>query len=300
MSSPRLPGYAGVARAPFLALPVVLIANGALAQAYSGAFSLTHTLLALIGLIAVHVVVNVRNEVSDFRRGIDLVTQRTPFSGGSGTLPAGRLSSREAAAFGWIALVVGAVIGAYFIAVVGRVMVPILLAGLVMVLFYTPFFASIGVGELAAGAGLGFLPVLGAAVAQAGWAGHAAIPAGIPAFFMTFNLLLLNEFPDEQADRAGGRRNLVLLLGRRGAARVWLAAVLGEALSIGLGVAFGALPIWCLLALLPLVALAPAIRWAIQSPEAPVPIPALGSNVIWNLATNALLAVGFGVAMAVG
>jgi 1,4-dihydroxy-2-naphthoate octaprenyltransferase len=37
---------------------------------------------------------------------------------------------------------------------------------------------------------------------------------------MTFDLLLLNELPDEEADRAGGRRNLVLILGRRAAALV--------------------------------------------------------------------------------
>jgi hypothetical protein len=29
----------------------------------------------------------------------------------------------------------------------------------------------------------------------------------------------------------------------------------------------------------------------------PVPIPALGANVVWNLATNALLAVGLVIAI---
>lgn len=297
MTPPRVIGYAGVARAPFLVLPVVLVANGATAQAWAGEFSWPNTLLALVGLLAMHIVVNVRNEVSDFERGIDLVTERTPFSGGSGTLPAGHLNRKQATAFGWVALLVGAAIGVYFIVQVGAAVVPILLAGLVAVLFYTPFFTNIGIGEIAAGAGLGFLPVVGTAVVQQGHASPSAVAAAIPSFFMTFNLLLLNEFPDENADRAGGRSNLVLLLGRRGAAWFWLGAVAATIIAIIGGVVIGTLPVWCLLALLPVVALGPAIGWAVRDPESPVPLPGLGGNVIWNLATNALLAVGFGIAL---
>ena len=46
-----LKGFAGVARVPFLTLPVVLVAVGASAAAYDGAFSWLRTLLAfLLGL----------------------------------------------------------------------------------------------------------------------------------------------------------------------------------------------------------------------------------------------------------
>jgi hypothetical protein len=38
------------------------------------------------------------------------------------------------------------------------------------------------------------------------------------------------------------------------------------------------------------------LRWVASDPSAPVPIPALGSNVIWNLATNTTLAITLGVA----
>ena len=57
---------------------------------------------------------------------------------------------------------------------------------------------------------------------------------------MTFNLLLLNEFPDEKADRKGGRRHLVILLGRKGAAVVYAAAALATPLSILVGIALKA------------------------------------------------------------
>ena len=85
----QLKAYAGIARAPFLLLPVTLVVCGAGAAAYEGTFDWRPTLLALVALVAAHIGVNSLNEYSDMRRGIDLNTIRTPFSGGSGTLPAG-------------------------------------------------------------------------------------------------------------------------------------------------------------------------------------------------------------------
>jgi 1,4-dihydroxy-2-naphthoate octaprenyltransferase len=108
---------------------------------------------------------------------------------------------------------------------------------------------------------------------------------------MTFNLLLLNEFPDEEADRQGGRRNLVLLFGRRHAAWVYALAAVSVPLSLALAVALGALPAPALVAALPSLVLARPLRWALTHPNDPVPIPALGANVAWNLATNGVLAV---------
>ena len=136
------------------------------------------------------------NEVSDFRTGIDLETERTPFSGGSGTLPAGGMGSRTALVFGLVCSGIGLVIGLWFLWKVGWILLPIILAGAVAVLAYTDLLARIGIGEIAAGFGLGAGPVIGAALVQGGGWSNAAAAASIPAFFMTFNLLLLNEFPD--------------------------------------------------------------------------------------------------------
>jgi hypothetical protein len=38
------------------------------------------------------------------------------------------------------------------------------------------------------------------------------------------------------------------------------------------------------------------MRWAISDPAQPVPIPAMAANVIWNLATNTVLAIALIVA----
>lgn len=288
----------GVARAPFLLLSVTLVAVGSAAGAYDGAFSWLSTVLALVGLVCLHASVNALNEASDMRTGIDLRTLRTPFSGGSGTLPAGLLTPGQARAFGLAMAGLGLLIGIYFLDHIGWALVPILVLGAISVLAYTEVLARAGLGEIFAGLGLGALPVMGAAIVQGGRLGPAGIAAGIPAFLMTFNLLLLNEFPDEAADRSGGRLNLVLALGRPAAALVYAFAAIATPISIVLSVARGALPVLALVGVLPSVLLAGPLRWAFGRSQEPVPLPAMGANVTWNLATNSLLAVALFVAAA--
>ena len=157
-----------------------------------------------------------------------------------------------------------------------------------------------GSGELFAGLGLGPLPVVGTALVQRGTIGPAAWAAGVPAFLMTFNLLLLNEFPDEKADRAGGRRNLVLVFGRRGAALIYIAAAVATPVAIVVAVLARWLPPLALLGALPFWFAIPAVRWAASRSHEAVPIHALTGNVIWNLATNSMLAVGLGLAAYLG
>jgi 1,4-dihydroxy-2-naphthoate octaprenyltransferase len=297
----RLTAYAGVARAPFLLLPFTLVAAGAAAAAYDDRASVLASALALVGLVALHAAVNAFNEASDMRSGIDLQTTRTPFSGGSGTLPSGAIPVREAVWVGAGGSAIGLAVGVYFLTQVGWwPLIGVMALGAVAVLIYTQVFARTGVGEIFAGLGLGLLPVVGTALVQGGTIGPAAWAAGVPAFLMTFNLLLLNEFPDEAADRAGGRLNLVLLLGRRGAALVYVAAAVGTPAIIAAAVLGGWFPALALLGCLPFWFAVPAVRWAASRPGDAVPVPALAGNVIWNLGTNALTAAGLGLAAFLG
>ena len=297
----KIAAWAGVARAPFLLLPVTLVASGVAAAAYDDRAFVLPSLLALVGLVALHAAVNAFNEASDMLTGIDLRTVRTPFSGCSGTLPSGALSVGGARAVGTVGSVVGLAVGCLLIMRVGWWPLALVMAiGATSVLAYTRVFARMGMGEVFAGLGLGLLPVIGTALVQQGVVGPAAWAAGIPACLMTFNLLLLNEFPDEQADRAGGRRNLVLLLGRRPAGWVYALSVAATPLSLLAAVVVGALPALALLGALPTWFAIPAVRWAVAKPAEPIPIPALAGNVIWNLSTNLAVAAGLGLAAALG
>jgi 1,4-dihydroxy-2-naphthoate octaprenyltransferase len=296
----KIGSFLGVARAPFLLLSVTLVMSGAAAGAWQGHFDLPNTLAALVGLVALHVAVNALNEASDMRRGIDLATERTPFSGGSGVLPSGALTVRAATTVGLLGAAIGLACGIWLYSRVGPVLLPYMLVGAVLVLGYTDFLARIGVGEVVAGLGLGALPVAGTVLVQGGGVGLAGWMAAVPAFLMTFNLLLLNEFPDETADREGGRSNLVLLLGRPAAARIYALAALLVPLVILAGVILRTFPWTAVVAVLPSLFLIQPLAWVRQDPDIPVPIPALGSNVAWNLTTNLLLAGGLAAGVLLG
>ena len=78
-------------RPQFLLLSLVLAFLGTSIAWYDGYFHLGYAVLAFIGLLLAHISVNVLNDYFDYRSGIDLETRRTPFSGGSGILPAALL-----------------------------------------------------------------------------------------------------------------------------------------------------------------------------------------------------------------
>ena len=79
-------------RPQFLILSITLVLIGSSAAFFHGYHHIPHTFLALLGLIAFHISVNVLNDYHDYKSGIDLHTQRTPFSGGSGLLPLGKIT----------------------------------------------------------------------------------------------------------------------------------------------------------------------------------------------------------------
>lgn len=287
--------YLGIARVPFLLLPVTLVALGVAAAALDGSVDPVRSLLALVGLVAAHVAVNAFNEASDAESGIDERTESTPFSGGSGTIQEHDLTPRGARRFGLVAAGLAALVGAWFGLVVGPAVVPLVVAGGVFVVGYTDVFARVALGEFVAGLGLGGLPVLGIALVQAGTVGPAAIAVAVPASLLTAALLLLNEFPDEDADRVGGRRNIVLVFGRRRAAWAYILVALAVPGSILVAIAIGTLPLLALLGLAPSVLLARPLSWALDRPSEPVPLPALRDNVGWILATNAALAIAVAI-----
>jgi 1,4-dihydroxy-2-naphthoate octaprenyltransferase len=281
-------------RGPFLLLSFVLVPIGTAIAWQEGSFHLGYFLLAWVGAILAHVSVNVFNEYFDYVSGLDFQTQKTPFSGGSGILTAGLIEPRKAYLLGVACLFLDAVIGAYFVVVQGWGLIPVILLGGLFAYFYTPYLSRWRVGELAAGLGLGSLVVLGAYYVQTGQYTWEVIVASLAPGFLTANLLLLNEFPDVEADMRVGRRNLVMALGRRRAAWLYTSWLACAYLSIVLGVVFGLMPRPALIVLLTVPLAMKAIRGALQHyDDIPKLVPALGANVMTILGTDALLAVGY-------
>jgi 1,4-dihydroxy-2-naphthoate octaprenyltransferase len=280
-------------RPQFLTLSVVLAFLGTAIAWHDGYFNLWHAVLAGIGLLFTHASVNILNDYFDFRSGIDLSTKRTPFSGGSGILPAGLLSPRQVLWLGIIMLLLAVPIGAYFVAVRGWYLLPVLVVGVFFIVMYSPVILKRPWPEWAAGAGLGALPILGLYFAQSGtYTWHIAV-ACIPSAFLVHNLLLLNELPDAEADTLASRRTLPIAIGKKRAAIFYTIVAVAVYVWIIAWVAAQVMPVWTLLALLSLPFTLRAINSALHFNEPSKLMPGMAANVMTVLATQILLGIGY-------
>lgn len=256
--------------------------------------ALLDTLLVFVGALLAHAAVNLLNEYEDFVSGLDLITSRTPFSGGSGALPEtpGAAKRVLVAALGTLALVV--LIGLYFLWQRGLPMLVLGTAGVVLVLTYTRWITRSPLLCLfAPGIGFGPVMILGTLVALEARLDATAITVSVISLLLVSELLLINQIPDAEADRKIGRRHLVITLGTRVAARLVSALFLSGYAVLVMGIATGWLPLPSILSL----ATAPFALWlvwklpgALNQPDSLNTL--LGSNVAILLATLALLIVG--------
>jgi 1,4-dihydroxy-2-naphthoate octaprenyltransferase len=280
-------------RPQFLLLSVVLAFLGNCIAWYDGYFHLGYALLAFLGLLLCHISVNVLNDYFDYRSGIDLAVKRTPFSGGSGILPATLLKPGQVFWFGLVSFLLAVPIGVYFVIARGWQLLPLLLVAAVCTLLYTPFLTKVGWPEWAPGVGLGTLPVLGAYFVQTTAYTIPAVIASIPSGILVHNLLLLNEFPDAEADRKAGRKTLPITMGRARAWMVYSALTLLVYLWIIGGVVARIMPVFCLIALLTLPLAIKAILGARKHEEMSQLVPAMANNVLVILLTQVLLGIGY-------
>ena len=289
-------------RANFLLLAVFLVAIGlTYAAKYADAsFNVWHAVLITIGTIAAHVSVNLFNEYSDFRTRIDFDTNQTPFSGGSKMLVSGKTTPLQVRMASILSLLLAAGIGLYFTIVSHWSIAVIALLGAFAIVYYTPLLAKILLGEFFAGLTLGTLVVIGTYIAmnaQPGMSLGQLVPLevwlmSIPPGILTALLLLLNEFPDAEADKKGGRHHLVIKFGKRTAAWIYTAGIVLTFGTIILLPVLGIASLWIYLALLPLPLAVKASQTAIvHGSDNALLIPAMGMNVMVVLATDLLIAV---------
>ena len=274
-------------------LSVVLAFLGTCMAWYDGAFHLGHAILAFFGLLLCHISVNVLNDYYDYKSGIDLKTRRTPFSGGSGFLPSAALKPEHVFWFGIACFLLAVPIGVYFVLVSGWLLLPLLIIAAVCILLYTPLLTKLGWPEWSPGVGLGALPVLGAYFIQTGEYTIPAIIASVPSGILVHNLLLLNEFPDAEADKTAGRKTLPITMSGKGAGIVYSALTIIMYLWIIAWVTFRLMPVFCLLALATLPFAVRAIRGALNHQDESKLMPALANNVLVVLLTQLLLGIGY-------
>ncbi|NLK25343.1 MAG: prenyltransferase [Euryarchaeota archaeon] len=236
-------------RVPYLLLPIILsIVGGALAL-YHGSFDVVNFFLFMAVLLLLHITVNTLNDYYDHKTGIDFHTKRTMFNGGTGILQKGLLEPQQVYRAAMGCFIIAAVIGAYVVYRVGLILLPLLILGMIFALFYTQIFARNMLGEISAGLGLGVLPIIGAFMVHGLPLTIDCVILSVAAGILTFNLLLLNEFPDVDADVPGGRRNIVISLGTKKAAKLYSLLTFSVYGILLIFTLMGVLPPLCLIGL---------------------------------------------------
>jgi 1,4-dihydroxy-2-naphthoate octaprenyltransferase len=282
-------------RADFLYLDVacVLLATGTAVWTH-GKINVLHLILAFVGALGAHVSVNALNEYFDFKSGLDLRSERTPFSGGSGTLRERPDMAPVALGIGVGCLAITAFIGLYFVLVRGWALLPLGLLGLLVIVVYTHWITRLPlVSLIVTGLGFGLLMVMGTNYVLTGEYSWTAFFASLAPFFLGNDLLLLNQFPDVQVDQAVGRRNLPIVIGRRASSIVYGLFLLATYLSIVAGTWLGYLPPATLLGLLTLpLAVIAALGVYRYAENLPALMRHMGFNVLLNITTPVLMAVG--------
>ena len=285
----------GSMRIPFLVLPPTCVILGVAAAIYAGStINIFHLILIFIGAVSAHISVNALNEYDDFRTGLDLKTIQTPFSGGSKAIPENPEKAYHALIVGMVTLAVTILIGFYFIDIRGWMLLPIGLFGVLIVVAYTKWITQSPIlCLLAPGLGFGHLMVMGTSFVFTGVYSWTAFIISMVPFFLVSNLLLLNQFPDIDADREIGRKHLPIAVGIKTSVIIYGLFLVLTYVSIIFGWVLGLLPIQSLVSLICVIfAIHTFIGVKNNAGSTENLIPFMGKNVILILATHVLLAIG--------
>ncbi|MBT3046520.1 MAG: prenyltransferase [Candidatus Thiodiazotropha sp. (ex Clathrolucina costata)] len=285
----------GVVRPNFLVLTPVCISLGLASVLLSGhAVAWNLFAVVLLGALAAHISVNALNEYTDYHSGLDFKTERTPFSGGSGTLVIQPRLAPYALGVGLASLLITLLSGLYLLQHAGWGLVPIGLLGVLIILSYTSWINRHRLLVLVApGLGFGPLMVVGTHYAlTAEFSAIALLLSTVP-FFLVNNLLLLNQIPDVEADRSVGRDNYAMAWSPAKSAWLYLLFSLLSYLAIILGVLLERLPAGALLGLLTAV-IAYQVFNGVRRYQGEIEqlVPCLGKNVLVTLATPFLIFLG--------
>lgn len=286
-------------RLPFLVLtPVCVLLGASIVIASHTAVDAVMIALVLTGAVAAHISVNALNEYHDFNSGLDLQTRRTAFSGGSGALPDHPEAVTAVLIAGLLSLLATIAIGGYLIAVAGTSILPIGIAGTVLVASYTQWInRSPWLCLIAPGTGFGSLMVVGTHLVLTGNVSGPIWLVSLVPFFLINNLLLLNQYPDINADASVGRKTFPIVFGINNSNIVYALFMAAAYATIVLLVASKQIPVTGLVALLPLAlslfALSGAVRYSSKIGEQPRYMAA-------NVAAAVLTPLLLGIAIAAG
>ena len=239
-----------VIRVRFLLASVIAVLVGlALNWSQNSTIEYFDVTLTCAGVMSLHASVDLLNDYWDFKRGIDTKTTRTKMSGGTGVLPEGLLKPSSVYRAGVLFLILGSLIGSYFVITNGILIAIILGFAILSIYFYSTKIVDSGLGEFFV-AVKGSMIVIGTFFIQSGEINIESILAGIVIGTLSSLVLFIASFPDHDADKSKGRKTLVIVVGKEKASKLfWVFPLIAYAV-ITIGVVLEFFPLLSLISLL--------------------------------------------------
>jgi 1,4-dihydroxy-2-naphthoate octaprenyltransferase len=280
-------------RIKFLLASVIAVTNGiAISYWKTGYIDFGYALLTFFGILCLHISVDLLNDYSDFKRGIDTNTKRTKYSGGTGVIPENLIDSRLIYCAGIIFLIMGGLTGFYFVTTKGIVILILLTFAIISIYFYSTNIVNSGLGELFV-AIKGCMIVLGSYYIQSDTIDLTSVYVGVIIGLLSALVLLVTSFPDYEADRKSGRRTLIIVIGKENSVKLFIMIIgITCAMIIG-GSIFKVLPIFSTIALLSIPFAIKAVQKLRRFTDSGELVSSMANSIIYSRVYGILLAISF-------
>ena len=298
----RIRAWLALSRPPFHTVGLLPFVLGTLlAYRKEDVFDFQVFLLGTIGVVLIMLSTYYGGEYWDhLEDALSARNKASRFAGGSGVVQKGALS-RQAALTASIAslslaLVVGLVL--QFVYSTGPWTLAFGVLGMFAGFLYSarPFrWVSTGLGELLIAFCYGWLPPAVGHYLQTTRIAPLIHWIAIPIAFTIFNVILLNEFPDYEADRAAGKTNLLVRVGKKlGAYLYGIAGLLGILfffISVYQGVPAQGLWLYVPVIVVSLILIVMVVKGRWQNRQTLEKL--CGMNILVNLGTTASYIIAF-------
>lgn len=280
-------------RIKFILASIIAVSNGiAISYWKTGAIDPGYALLTYFGIMCLHISVDLLNDYSDYKRGIDTNTKRTRYSGGTGVIPENLINPRVIYCAGVVFLILGGLTGLYFVTIKGIIILILLSFAIISIYFYSTNIVNAGLGELFV-AIKGCMIVMGSYYIQSDTIDLTSVFVGIVVGLLSAVVLLVTSFPDYDADKKSGRRTLVILSGKANSVKIFTALIMVTYGMIIGGSIFNIIPTFSTMGLLSIPFAVKAIYKLRRFNDTSQLVSSMANSIIYSRTCGLLLAISF-------
>jgi 1,4-dihydroxy-2-naphthoate octaprenyltransferase len=285
-------------RLPFVSASVLPAILGVVwCWVYAAEFHLTHAILGVMGVLFLHLGANTINDYFDWDESDKINKYPTPFSGGSRSRLENILTRNSFLAMSILFFLIAFIVCGVLL-LMGRPQVVLIgtIGGLCGLLYSLQpvSLQSRGLGEAVIFFAFGPLITLGIGYAITGVFKPELFLIGVPNGFIVANILWINEFPDYEADRNAGKKNLVVRLGTAHARYGYIALESLFYISVLALIILKIYPLWSLLIifLTPFAVKSVKHMWKNHSDPRAI-IPAQAGTIQFQMFSAIIITVSF-------